>query len=61
MYKRQVYPHGQATPLVSNLNFTTGQTISNLVVVPVVAGKVTFYNPFGSVHVIADLNGYFTA
>ncbi|MEU9145904.1 hypothetical protein [Streptomyces sp. NPDC048349] len=56
-----VQPHGVARPNVSNLNFLAGQTVSNLVVVPVVDGRVTFYNNTGSAHVIADLNGWFTA
>ncbi|MGW6980764.1 hypothetical protein ACWGE1_15155 [Streptomyces sp. NPDC054932] len=55
-----VYPHGVARPNVSNLNFRSGQTISNLVVVPVIDGRVSFYSPYGPVDVIADLNGYFT-
>ncbi|MCZ4083247.1 hypothetical protein O1W17_14500, partial [Streptomyces sp. H34-S5] len=55
-----VHPYGVTRPNVSNLNFTAGQTVSNLVVVPVVDGKVTFYNHSGSVDVIADLSGYFT-
>ncbi|MFJ3723980.1 hypothetical protein ACIPYQ_15590 [Streptomyces sp. NPDC090045] len=56
-----VQPHGVPRPNVSNLNFTAGQTVSNLVVVPVVDGRVTFYNNTGSADVIADLNGYFTS
>ncbi|MDH6709463.1 hypothetical protein P3T27_006211 [Kitasatospora sp. MAA19] len=56
-----VYPHGTARPDVSNLNFTAGQTRANLVVVPVVDGRVTLFNHWGDAHVIADLNGYFTA
>ncbi|MEU9302660.1 hypothetical protein [Streptomyces sp. NPDC048269] len=56
-----VQPHGVARPNVSNLNFTAGRTVSNLVVVPVVDGRVTFYNNTGSADVIADLNGYFTS
>ncbi|MEU6309855.1 hypothetical protein [Streptomyces sp. NPDC047014] len=55
-----VHPHGTGRPNVSNLNFTAGQTVSNLVVVPVVDGRVTFFNNAGNVDVIADLNGYFT-
>jgi hypothetical protein len=55
-----VYPHGQSLPVVSNLNFGAGQTIANQVVVPVVDGKVVFYNSAGSVQVVADLNGYFS-
>ncbi len=57
-----VYPDGATRPVASNLNFTAGKTIPNLVVVPVGAdGKVDFYNSFGSVSLIADLAGYYTA
>ena len=50
-----VYPDGQARSSASNFNFTPGQTIPNLVVVPVVNGKVDFYNLAGSVNLIADI------
>jgi hypothetical protein len=56
-----VYPDGTTRSSASNLNFTAGETIPNLVVVPVVDGKVDFYNNAGSVHLIADLTGYFTS
>ncbi|MGW6705334.1 peptidoglycan recognition protein family protein [Streptomyces sp. NPDC054956] len=55
-----VYPSGTTRSSASNLNFTAGQTIPNLVVVPVVDGKVSFYNHDGSVDLIADITGYFT-
>jgi PKD repeat protein len=56
-----VYPDGQGRPFASNLNWSAGQTVPNLVIVPVVNGKVDFYNgSTGTVHVIADLAGYFT-
>ncbi|WP_370414264.1 hypothetical protein [Streptomyces fradiae] len=56
-----VYPSGTARTSASNLNFVAGQTIPNLVVVPVGAdGKVTFYNKNGSVDLLADVAGYFT-
>jgi hypothetical protein len=55
-----VYPDGQARPGVSNLNFTRNETIPNAVIVPVVNGSVDFYNHVGSVHVVADIAGYFT-
>ncbi|MER5635941.1 hypothetical protein ABT095_03165 [Kitasatospora sp. NPDC002227] len=55
-----VYPHGRQRPTASNLNFTAGQTVPNLVSVPVVDGKVTFYNFAGSVDLIADLAGYYS-
>lgn len=55
-----VYPDGQARPTVSNLNYTSGETIANQVMVPVVNGYVDFYNLVGNVNVAADLAGYFT-
>ena len=55
-----VYPGG-TRPTASNLNFVPGQTIANMVVVPLGAGnKVTFYNAAGSVNVVADLVGYYS-
>ncbi|MBD0695073.1 hypothetical protein [Streptomyces sp. CBMA123] len=56
-----VHPHGTARPDTANLTFVAGQTTAGLVVVPVVDGRVTFFNGSGDTHVIADLNGYFTA
>ncbi|MFD8631383.1 hypothetical protein [Streptomyces sp. NPDC059533] len=55
-----VFPAGTVRNGASNLNFTAGQTIPNLVIVPVVNGKVSFYNHAGSVHLIADVAGYYT-
>jgi YVTN family beta-propeller protein len=55
-----IYPGGQARPLASNLNFATGQTIPNLVVVPVGRdGTIDFYNDAGNVNLVADLAGYY--
>jgi hypothetical protein len=49
------------SPSTSNLNFTTGQTVANLVIVPVGAdGNVRIYNKAGSVHVIVDVAGWYT-
>lgn len=57
-----VYPHGGDRPTASSLNWSKGQTIPNLVTVPVGAdGKVSFYNHSDGVQVIADVTGYFTA
>ncbi|HUN32907.1 MAG TPA: hypothetical protein VMU95_12920 [Trebonia sp.] len=55
------YPDGTARPAQgSNLNFTKGETIPNLVIVPVGAdGKIDLYNAAGSVNLVADLQGYF--
>lgn len=57
------YPSGGARTSTSNLNWTTGQTIANQVIVPVGPdGKVILLNDtWTSSHVIADLFGYFTA
>ncbi|MCX7619215.1 MAG: S8 family serine peptidase [Acidimicrobiales bacterium] len=57
-----VWPAGVGMPLASNLNFVAGQTVPNLVIVGVgTGGKVSIYNNSGSVHVIADVVGYFEA
>ncbi|WP_051951052.1 N-acetylmuramoyl-L-alanine amidase [Actinacidiphila yeochonensis] len=56
-----VYPDGSARPATSSINFVSGTTIPNLVVVPVVDGKVDFYNSAGSVDVLADVTGYYAA
>ncbi|MFF2568397.1 hypothetical protein [Streptomyces sp. NPDC058084] len=55
-----VHPHGRPRPGVSNLNYPAGRTISNLVVVPVVGGRITFANHSGNVQVVADLNGWYS-
>src|SRR5207253_1774572 len=56
------WPDGQGRPPVSNLNFSAGETIPNLVVVKVGSGgRVDFYNgSAGTVQVIADVSGWFT-
>ncbi|UYQ62849.1 Tat pathway signal protein [Streptomyces peucetius] len=56
-----VYPNGTTRTSASNLNVVAGQTAPNLVVVPVVNGKVNFFNYAGSVNLIADVQGYFTS
>jgi DNA-binding beta-propeller fold protein YncE len=57
-----VYPDGETRPTASNLNFTAGETIPNLVIVPVgTDGKIDFYNNTGSVNLVADLEGYYTS
>lgn len=56
------WPAGRSRPLASNLNFAPGQTVPNLVVVKLGAGGVVnLYNNSGSVHVIADLAGWYGA
>jgi hypothetical protein len=54
-------PNEVPLPSTSNLNFTAGQTIANMVIVPVGAdGNVIVYNKAGSVHVIVDVAGWYT-
>ncbi len=56
------YPAGGSRPGVSSINFPAGWTGANLVTVPVGAGGgVTFYNYAGSVHLIADVVGFYAA
>ena len=58
-----VYPDGGTKPTTSNLNFSAGETVPNLVIAPVGAdGKVDFYNgSSGTVQVLADVSGWFSA
>ncbi|MEU6934902.1 Tat pathway signal protein [Streptomyces sp. NPDC046374] len=55
-----VYPDGTTRTSASNLNVAARATAPNLVVVPVVNGKVSFYNHAGSVDLLADVSGYYT-
>jgi len=55
------WPSGVAKPNASNLNFSAGQTVANLVVVKVgTGGKISLFNNSGSVNVIADVVAYFS-
>src|SRR5664279_4791527 len=55
-----VFPSGTTRQSTSNLNFQAGQSIPNLVVVPVGAdGKFSLYNgSTGTVQMLADVTGY---
>ncbi|WP_410814713.1 NosD domain-containing protein [Micromonospora sp. 067-2] len=54
------YPAGSSVPTASNLNFVAGQTIPNLVTVPVVNGRLVLQNlSSGTTHVLADLAGWY--
>ena len=56
------FPTGQVRPLASNLNFSGGQTVPNLVVVKLGSGgKVSLFNFAGGVHAIADVAGWYEA
>jgi hypothetical protein len=55
-----LFPNGSAVPLASNVNFVAGQTVNNMAIAPVVGGKIAFaHGGSGTVHVIADLAGWF--
>jgi trimeric autotransporter adhesin len=53
-----VYPCGITTPLASNLNFESGSTVANAVIVKVgTDGKVCLFNSKPT-HLVVDVNGY---
>jgi hypothetical protein len=55
-----VWPTGSARPVASNLNLAPGQVRPNLVTVKVgSAGTVSVFNNAGTVHVLADVVGYY--
>jgi len=55
------YPHAQARPLASNLNWSPGETRPNLVTVALGGGgQVDLYNDQGSTDVVADVEGWYT-
>ena len=57
------YPSGSVRPAVSNLNYTVGRTVPNLVTVALGSGgKISLYNgSSGTVNLIADVAGYYLA
>ncbi len=57
-----VYPAGTPRPLVSNVNFSAGQTVPNLVTVPLSpGGAIDIFNSTGSTDVLVDVTGYYAA
>lgn len=55
-----VHPTGAAQPLASSLNFNGGQTLANLVVVPVgTSGNVRLSISGGPTHAVVDVVGYY--
>jgi V8-like Glu-specific endopeptidase len=55
-----VYPSGANRPTASNLNFTPGQTVPNLVIAKVgTDGKARIFNSSGTTHVVADVMGWY--
>ena len=57
-----LYPSGATLPNTSNLNWNSGQTVSNLVTTAIGSnGSVAAYNQSGSADVIVDVSGYYGA
>jgi len=55
-----VYPTGLARPLASNLNWTSGETAPNRVIIGLGgSGQVSIYNSSGLTDVIVDVGGWF--
>jgi len=55
-----IYPDGTSQPLASDLNFTAGQIVPNLVVVKLGAnGKIALFNANGSSDAVIDVEGWF--
>ncbi len=55
-----VYPAGTSKPAVSSLDWTKGETLTNLVIVPVGSNdQVSLYDYTGSADIVVDLEGYF--
>jgi hypothetical protein len=54
-----VWPDGTPQPLASDLNYTTGQTIANLVVTKLGPTGFNVYNAGGTADLVIDLNGYY--
>jgi hypothetical protein len=55
------YPTGSARPATSNVNFYPNTSVPNRVMVRLgTGGRVTIYNPAGSVDAVGDVNGWFT-
>ena len=55
-----VFPTGESIPLASNLNFSAGQTIPNMVIAKVGAdGSVSISSPVAEVDIIVDIAGWY--
>jgi hypothetical protein len=55
-----IFPQGGVQPLVSTLNYGTGQTVANAAIVPAgTAGGITVVAGAHGTHLIIDINGYY--
>ena len=58
-----VWPQGSSRPTASNLNWSTGNTVANRVIVPiqqVINGGINIYNFLGNTDVVVDVVGWFS-
>jgi hypothetical protein len=56
-----VWPEGATRPKTSNLNWSPGQTVGNLVTVGVGAGfGISIFNAAGDVQLVLDLAGFYS-
>lgn len=57
-----VYPSGTTPPGTSSLNFAAGETVPNAVISGLLAnGQLDIFNQQGSVDIVGDVAGYFSA
>ncbi len=55
-----VWPAGDPKPNASNLNFTAGKAVPNMVIVPIgVGGQISLFNFSGTTDVVVDVLGWF--
>jgi hypothetical protein len=56
-----VWPRGAPRPLASNLNFSAGVSVPNLVIAGVgTDGRISVFNNRGTVDVVADVQGWYS-
>jgi hypothetical protein len=57
----RLYPAGAALPQTSSINYAAGQTRASNAIVLLTSGGITVRcnQPFGTVHFILDVSGYF--
>jgi len=56
-----VYPQGSGQPTASNLNYATGETTANRVIVPLsTSGQISVFSSAGS-DIVVDVSGYYSA
>ncbi|MGB2568027.1 DUF1565 domain-containing protein [Micromonospora citrea] len=58
----RIYPDGTNLPDVSSVNFVAGETVPNLVTVPMSNGRLRIHHTgTGTAHIVADLQGFYAA